>query len=110
MTDEERQQIRDAAKSISEQIIEKLLYHMRYKMQVWPKDDDISHISSQVKSIIVQKMYRTEDKNEKRINIQADIIEFLSNTYYHLYVDHEDCHDMARSDSYKIIEIMEKHQ
>lgn len=47
--------------------------------------------------------------NEIRLNMQFEIIQFLANNYYHLCVDDNDINDMARSDSYKIMEIMHKY-
>lgn len=47
--------------------------------------------------------------NEVRLNLQYDIIQFLANQYYHLNVDDEECNDIARRDSYRIMEIIEKH-
>lgn len=44
-----------------------------------------------------------------RLNIQAEIINYLANAYYHLNVDHNDAQDMARKDSYEIIRIIKKH-
>lgn len=43
---------------------------------------------------------------DQRLNIQYEIIKFLSNSYYHLNVDDHECDDMARKDSYEIMKII----
>lgn len=53
--------IRDKAKPLTDAIIEKLLYHMRYKMGVWPKEDDICDLSRITKSILVQHFLRSDN-------------------------------------------------
>ena len=52
------QEIRDKAKPIADEIINKIVYHLRYKMNVWPKEDDINDMSRIAKSIIVQNLYK----------------------------------------------------
>ena len=45
--------------------------------------------------------------NDTRINLQYDIIQFLNSVY--IYNDEEECYEEARRDSYRIMEIIEKH-
>jgi len=49
---------KDRAKPIVDAIVEKILYHLRYKMEAWPTTDDINEINRITKSIIVQHMAR----------------------------------------------------
>lgn len=44
---------------------------------------------------------------DQRLNIQYEIIQFISNRYYHLNVDESECDNLARSDSYKIMKIIQ---
>ena len=45
----------------------------------------------------------------QRINIQAEIIDFLSNRYYHLNCEEDEAHEMARKDSYVIMKIIKRY-
>lgn len=60
------QKIKDDAKILCDEIMNKLLYHMRYKMQAWPKEKDISELNAQIKSLVVQytrKHFYNENNN-----------------------------------------------
>ena len=48
--------VKDLAEIMAEKIIIKVAYHLRYKMEKWPKEDDLKEIKREVKSIIVQYM------------------------------------------------------
>lgn len=52
------QETRDLAKPVADEIVNKILYHLRYKMNVYPKEDDVNHLNRITKSIIVQAITR----------------------------------------------------
>jgi hypothetical protein len=52
---------RNAAEPIAQNITDKILFHLRYKMSVWPKEDDIQDMKRIIKSIIVQNMEIKDD-------------------------------------------------
>lgn len=49
-------EFRKDAEPIAEEIITKVAYHLRHKMQCWPKEDDLKDMKREIKSIIVQNM------------------------------------------------------
>ena len=51
---------RGKAEPISEEIMHSIVYHIRYKLSCWPKEDDIKDMKRIVKSILVQHMLRKE--------------------------------------------------
>ena len=51
---------RNAAEPIAQEITDKILHHLRYKMSVWPKEDDSQDMKRIIKSIIVQNMENKE--------------------------------------------------
>lgn len=54
-------QYRDGAEPIAEEIMRQICNHLRYKMSVWPKEEDIKDMKRVVKSIIVQDRLRRID-------------------------------------------------
>lgn len=54
-------EFRKDAEPIAEEIINKIEKILRYKMQVWPKEDDLKDMKREIKSIIVQNMVKKEN-------------------------------------------------
>jgi hypothetical protein len=55
---------RKTAEPIAQEITDKILYHLRYKMSVWPKQDDSLDMKRIIKSIIVQNMENKDDSSK----------------------------------------------
>lgn len=51
---------RKEAEPIAQAIIDKVAFHLRHKMSCWPKEDDLSEMKREIKSIIVQHMESKE--------------------------------------------------
>lgn len=59
-------EIRAKFDPLAKEIINKIEYHLRYKMQIWPKEDDLNEIRRIVKSILITNYIKEECKDECR--------------------------------------------
>lgn len=55
------EQIRDEAEPMADEIIQKVAYYIRYKLERWPTTADLADMKRIVKSIIVQHLARREN-------------------------------------------------
>lgn len=57
-------EIRDQAEPIADEIIQKVGNYLRYKLEVWIREEDYLDIKRIVKSILVQRLSRRRDAQE----------------------------------------------